>query len=176
MGILGDVYHNRTGSPGGGNKEGFGHHLRYIFSPGYLDVPFGNGHGESHDIRFLESIRTQEFGCHLPAYTNDGSGVQHGICQSRCKIRCSWSRGHHTNTHSTRYPGITLGGMGCTLLMPGQDMCDLILVVIQEVINGHNGSARIPEYGINPFLKERQNNGFRSAYLFCFHMLEIINI
>ena len=66
--------------------------------------------------------------------------------------------------------------MRCTLLMPCKDMLQLILVVIQEVIDGHDGTTRISEYRFNPFFEEGQNNGFRSAYLFCFHMLVIIKI
>jgi hypothetical protein len=39
--------------------------------------------------------------------------------------------------------------MGCSLLMGGQYMCDLVFIFIEGVIYIQDGTARISEYSVN---------------------------
>ena len=68
---------------------------------------------------------------------------------------------HHAGVPA--YAGIALGRVDRALLVPHENVADLVLIVAQAVIDGHDLPAGIAEDGIHPLLNEGQPQCFRSC-------------
>ena len=68
---------------------------------------------------------------------------------------------HHAGVPA--YAGIALGRVDRALFVPHENVADLVLIVAQAVIDGHDLPAGIAEDGIHPLLNEGQPQCFRSC-------------
>jgi hypothetical protein len=89
----------------------------------------------------------------LSGDANDGCRIQEGISQACNEVHGTWARGCHGHANFAGSAGITFGSVHCPLLVAGKDVPQAVLVIVQGIVNGHNGPTGVAKYGINPFLE-----------------------
>ena len=111
LGIFGNIYLDGSGTSRAGDIECLGDGCRDIGGMPYLAVPFGYSLGDPYEVGFLKSIGAQETGTYLSADQNDRSRIHHRVGKACYRIGSSGTRSDDTDTGTSAYPGIALGGM-----------------------------------------------------------------
>ncbi len=73
--------------------------------------------------------------------------------------------GGKAHAHLSGGAGVAVGGVGGPLLMSGQDMVDLVLIVVQLIIEVQDGAAGIPEDRVDLLLQQALHDGLCGAVL-----------
>ena len=154
LGVLGETYHHRTRLAGGCDMKSLRHHGRNLLRLRYLIAPFGDRKRNIYHIGLLEEIGTEILCPHLGGNADKRSGIQHRIRNACDEIRGPRPGCSHTDTRSAACPGIPLRSVHCPLLVADEYMPYPVRIVIQLIVQRHNRSSRIAEYGIDTFLKQ----------------------
>ena len=151
LGVLGEVEHHRTWTAAAGDIEGTGDGPGDILGMTDLIAPLGDGLCHTHEIDLLEGVGTQGTDGHLSGDDDDRRGVEHGIGQSRQRVRGTRTTSDQRHAYLATDAGITLGGMGSGLFVTDEDMVESLLVascvVVKGIIDGHDGTAGVAEDG-----------------------------
>ncbi len=147
--VLGDVDQHRTGTPRPRDVECLGHRLRHFVGGGNLEIPLGDGHRDADDVRLLKGIGSQQV---LGNLTNDADhrrGVDDSVGDGRNQVGSPRPRSDQAHAYLARDTRVALGGVARALLVPHQNVVDLILIIVNGVVHGHNRPARIAKNGIH---------------------------
>src|SRR5690606_10160986 len=149
LGVLGNIDEHRTRTTASRYIKRFGEYFRNFFWFGDLIIPFGHPHGTTDHIRFLKGIRSQKSAMDLSQKPEQRSGIQPRVRQTGDQSGRTRTGGHETRAGFAQYAGVPSCGVNASLLVTRQDMSQLIHIVKQSVIYGHDGSSRVSEYGID---------------------------
>ena len=172
--ILGKVQYHRTGTTALGNIESTRYSPGDILGTAYLVVPLADGLCHTHYVHLLKGIRTQHGSTHLTAYHHHGSGVYHGICHTGDGVHGTGTRGNDGTSHLATHTGIALSCMYGSLLVAHQYVMQRILVVVECIVGGHDGTTGISEEDIHTLVLKRAHQCLGTCYLCCFHFLSFI--
>src|SRR5688572_11880460 len=101
---------------------------------------------------------------HLAGNTDNRSGVDHSICQTSYKICCTGPACCKYNTRSPAYSCKTLCRMNSPLFMTNQYMCEFIMIIIQCIIDRHDGTTGVAKDDVDTFSHKSTKNGFATTY------------
>ena len=68
--------------------EGFVNHPWQILYISYQIAVFRNRHRDARNVRFLESVRTDQGCCNVTGYHNEWNGIHISCCDTGHKVRC----------------------------------------------------------------------------------------
>ena len=132
---LGEVKYNGTRTAGACYVECAGYSPGNILGTADLVAPLGDRLGNTYQVNLLEGIGTQGIGADLTGYDHDGCAVKHGVTYTCDGVGGAGTTGNYGHTCTARYAGVSLCGMGCTLLVTYQNLTQVSLMVIQGVIH-----------------------------------------
>ena len=174
LGILGKVEHHRPRSSAAGYVESTAHGPGHILRTSNLIGPLGDGLRNTNDIDLLKGIGAHDGGIHLSAYHHKGRGVNHGVGNACHCVHGPRATGGNGNSHTTAHTGIALSCMDGTLLMTDKYVMQTFAMVVERIIGGHDGTARIPEEDIYALGFQAAHQSLRSCNQL-FHYLLTLN-
>ena len=133
-----------------------------------LDLPHDrvmlrDGHGDAAGKDFLEAVLSDLIRADIARNGDYGNTVHIGGGQTRNDVRRA---GAGSRDHDTGLPGrprVTVRRVGSALLVRGQDVLDLISVIIKRVIDIQDRAARITEHGIHTLFDQDLGNDLRTV-------------
>ena len=131
LGSLGEVKHHGARTARACNIKGACHCPGDIIGAAYLIAPLGDRLGYTHQVNLLEGIGTQGIGSHLAGNHHDGGAVKHGIADAGDGVGGAGAAGHDGHTCAARYAGVTLCGMGGSLLVTHQYLVQVCAVAVE---------------------------------------------
>ena len=84
----------------------------------------GDGHGDTHDVCFLESVRANQFGSDLAGNEDYGFGIHIGIGNGGYQVGGAGARRCNGNAGFAGGQVVTLRCVACTLFVTHQDVAD----------------------------------------------------
>ncbi|MNC47532.1 hypothetical protein D3C75_965970 [compost metagenome] len=151
--------------------ERFVNDARQILNIPYQIAMFRYRHGYACDIRFLESVCSNQAGEDIPGNNHEGNRVHKSCSDSGNKIGCSGTGGCDANSRFAACSGITVSSVNRALLMTGQNMFEIIEPV-KRIVNIQHRSARVSEYSVHTFQNQTAQQDFGTCnYLRIFPFL-----
>jgi hypothetical protein len=138
--ITRDINQHWTWPPGSGNMEGFLDNTGQLRGTHNHIVMFGDGKCNASNVCLLKGIFTDKGSSYLTSYGYYRGGIEVSIGNPGYQIGSTRSRSGATHSGFPRNPGIAIGGVSCSLLMPNQYMPQL-RILGQRVIERQDGSA-----------------------------------
>ena len=123
-----------------------------------------DGHGDTHDIGFLECIGADNAAGNLASDYHHGDAVHVGGGDTGNRVGGARAGSHNDDTGFASGASVTIGLMGRTLLMASKNMVDLFRV-IQGIIDLDGLTTRITEYCVHAFGFKRSDDGFCAQHL-----------
>ena len=148
LGALGNVHQHRTRTARAGDVEGLSDTRRDVIRVGHQEGVLGHRHRDTHDVGLLEGIRSDQGGAHLTRDGNHRDRVHVRIGEGGHQVGSPRTRGRHADANSTRRVGIARRRVPGSLLMPHQDVPQL-LGIKQRVIGRQDGSTRDAENNVD---------------------------
>ncbi len=136
--------------------------------------------GDAHDVHFLKRIVADQRRRHLPRKHHYGNGIHIRRSDSRNRIGGPGSRGHQTDPHLARGPGITVRRMGRALLVPHQKMLQKwgagqFIVNIQHHAAGKSENM-LDAFAFQTFQKNLTAGQFHADFSFARYWAKICSI
>ena len=148
--------------------ERLGDYGRHFLRLGDLIAPFGNRKSDVDHVRFLKEIGAEILPAHLGGNADQRSGIQHRIGNACHEIGRPRTCGGHADTRLAGTSGITLCRMDSALLVTDKDMPYPVGIVVQIIVQRHDGTSGIPENGIHPFFQQRKQQCLGTFHIFPF--------
>src|SRR4029453_14706611 len=82
----------------------------------------GDGHGDAHDVRFLERVRTNDATGDLAGNGHHRHGVHVGVHDGGNEVGGTGSRGGDANANPSGNHGVALRGVAGSLFVTDQDV------------------------------------------------------
>ena len=161
--VLGEVEDHGSRASAAGDIESAGHGPGYVLGTADLVTPFGDRGGHADQVGLLEGVGAQQGRTDLSGHDDDRSRIDHRVRHAGDDIGPAGAGGDHDETGHPLDPGIALRRVDGALLVPHQDMAQPVQVVIQAVIDRHDGSAGITEHGVDPLEEDLLEEDFTSA-------------
>ena len=114
----------------------------------------------------MKEVASEVFPADLGCNAHQRGGIQHRIRNPGHEVCRPGTCGRHTHPCPSAAADIPLGSMDSTLLMAYEDMPYLSGIVIQFIVERHNGSSGIAENRIHAFFNQRKQQGLRTCYVF----------
>ena len=156
--IFGDIHQHRTWAARFCQLERFTNGICKVLHRADKIVMFGNGQGYTGDVDFLEAVRSDLMGRHVPRDHHHGYGIQKSGCYTRDQIGCPWTRRCDDHANPPCCAGVSIGGMGGPLFVGGQNMAQLVLIFVEGVIHVDDLPAGVPEHYLAPLLDQRPDH------------------
>ncbi len=157
--ILGNVHNDRPRATGSGDVKSLFQGNRQIRDILHQEIVLDAGTGNADRIDFLEGVVADQGGGNLTGDDHHGNGVHIGGGNAGHRIGRARAGGHQHHTGFTGGTGVTIRGMGCSLLMADQNMFDLFLLV-EGVVYMQDGATRIAEEVFDTFILEKTRYNF----------------
>ena len=122
----------------------------------------GAGAGDAEGVGFLEGVAADELGGHLAGDGDDGDGIHHGVDQAGGEVGGAGAGSGAADPDLAGGAGVTFGGEGGVLLVPDQDVADV--VVVKDVVKRKGDAARIAENAIHAFACQALQQHLRAAH------------
>ena len=151
--ILRDVDDNRARPAALGDVECLVQHARQVGDALHQIIVLGTGPGDADRVAFLEGIVADEMGRHLPGDDDERDRVAQGVGQPGDGIGRARARGHQHAADLAGRARIALGGVHGALLVPHQDVLELLLLK-QRVVDRQDRPAGIAEQVRDPLVDE----------------------
>ena len=129
-----------------------------------------DGQGDAGDVGLLERVQADEMPADLPGDGHHGHAVHVGVGDGGDEVGRSRTGGGQAHAHLARGPGVAVGRMAGTLLVPDEDVVDV--EIVEGVVEGDEHPSRKPEYGVDPFALQRfedHSGCFHGALRCLFH-------
>ena len=165
LGIFRKVEHHGTGAAAARNVEGAVHGPGHVLGRAYLVGPLTDGLCDVYHIALLKGIGAEHLCAHLAADDNDGGAVHHGVGYARDGVGGTGAAGNDAGTRAAADAGITLGSMGGGLLVAHQYVVEAVAVVVEGIINGHDGTAGVSENRVYALIEQGTHQYFCSCDL-----------
>ncbi len=162
--VLGDIDQHGAGTPGRGDIERLMHNLRQIGDILHQEIMLGAGARYAERVRFLKCIAADELGGNLAGESDNRYRVHHGVDQTGDEVRRAGSGCRATDADSSRGARVAFGGETGVLLVPHQDVADL--VIIQRVVEGERNAAGISENAIDILADQALEQNLSAAHEF----------
>ncbi len=143
LAVLGYVDDDRTRLAVRRDVERLRHDLRYLVGRMHQEVVLRDRPRDARRIRLLERVRADQRKRNLPRDENHRDAVHAGRRQPRHRVRRARTGRHQAHPRLARRPGVAVGHVRASLLVPPQN--ELELGGPQLVENIQNLSPRIPE-------------------------------
>ncbi len=126
--VLGDVDQNRAGAAAGGDVKRLVDRLAQTV--GILDQPvvLGAGPGNADRIGLLKRVVADHEGRNLARKNNQRDRIHQRVRHAGDRIGRPGPRGHQNNAGLAGRPRVSFGRMGRALLVPDQDVPDIVLL------------------------------------------------
>ncbi len=122
--VLGQIDQYRAGPPGTSDVKRLLHDARQLPDILHQEIVLGNRPGDTNNVGFLEGIVTNQGGRNLSGDNHQGNGIHVGGGDTGDRIGRSRTAGGDGHPHLPGCPGIPVGGMYRSLLVPSQDVLD----------------------------------------------------
>ena len=90
----------------------------------------------------------------LPGQHDDGDRVHQRVGEARHRVRRAGTGGDERDADAAGRAGVALGRMDRALLVPDEDVADVVLLE-QLVVDREDGAAGIAEHGVDALVLER---------------------
>ncbi len=159
--VLRYVYEYRPRTSGLTEVEGLPHNSGKLLSVFDQVAVFDDRVGNSAYVRFLEGVEAQVPGGRLSG-NDDHRNRVHLSRQNACNgVGCSGSRGYQHHCRSSGRPGIPVGHVGGTLLVPGKN--EGAGRAYQRVKNGNSRSTGMTKDVFDSLLLDDIDDDFRAG-------------
>ncbi|MNI11805.1 hypothetical protein D3C73_649620 [compost metagenome] len=148
--ILRNIDEYRTFAAGVRDMKGFMNDARKIFNIAHQIAVLRNRHRNACNIRFLESIGSNQAGKDIAGDYHQWNRVHKSGRDPGYQIGCSRTGGCNTYARFAACSGIAVSRMNRALLMPCQDMLEII-EAMKSIVDVQYRTARVTEDGIHPF-------------------------
>ena len=163
--ILGEIEHHRARTSALGDKEGTSHSPGDVLCTTNLIVPLRDGLRHADHIHLLESVCTQHGSTYLTADNHHRGGVDHRVGNACDGVHRTWTARHERTAHFAAYSGVALSGMNCSLFVANQNVMQRLLVVVEGIVGGHDGTAWVTEKHIHTLMFEAPHQSLCTGYL-----------
>ena len=138
---------------------------------GVLDQPvvLGAGAGDANSVGLLERVRADHEGRHLTGQNDQRDRVQKRIREAGHRIGGAGAGCHQHNAGLAGGAGIAFGGVHRALLVPHQNVADVILQK-DLVINRQHGAAWVSEDHVHTLILQGLDNHLCAGHFTC-HLL-----
>ena len=145
--VFGQVDHHGARPAGARDVVGLADHAAEIVDVLHQIVVFGAGPGDPHRVGFLKRVVADHVGRHLPGQADDGDAVHERIGKPGNAIGGTGAGGDQHRADPAGGARIAFGGMDGALLVPHQDVAQLVLLE-DGVVNRQNRAAGIAEHDL----------------------------
>ena len=150
--VVGDVDQHGAGARAAGDAEGVAQHAFEVVHVAYADGALGRRPHDRGDVGLLEGVGPHEHRADLARDCDHRDGVHIGVEDAGHEVRGPWPGGPKANADFSRRAGKAAGREGRALLVPRQDVFDLMTV--KGVVQRHDGAAGIPEDDLDALIGE----------------------
>ena len=105
---------------------------------------------DAHNIDFLKRVVSDQLGGYLTGQNDHRNGIHIRVGNAGYGVCRAGSGSDQAYPHFSTRSCIAVGGMDGRLFVPDRNMMDIRFY--QFMIDIHNRSPLIPEYGIHPFI------------------------
>ena len=175
--VLREVHEHRAGSSGGCDVECVADGLRDIVGVLDHEAVLHDGHGDAHDIGFLEGIRADDRTGHLAGDDDQRHAVHVSGGDAGDGVRGTGTRRDDDRSRTARGTCIAIGRMHGALLVARQVMAD-DLRVVQRIVHLDGLPARVTEHHVDALGFKRGDNRLRAdhARAFLFRMRPVARL
>lgn len=159
-----NINKNRARTTRVGNIERLTESLGHVVAALKQIAVLHDGHGDTHDIGFLERIGADNAAGNLTSDYHHRDTVHVGGGDTGNRIGSTRAGSHNDDTGFASGASVAIGLMGRTLLMASKNMVDL-LRVIQGIVDLDSLTTRITEYCVHTFGFKRSDDGFCTQHL-----------
>ena len=133
--ILGDIDQDRTRSAAlcDGKRPAYG--IGQLFDIFYDEIVFGDRHGHAGDVDLLKAVAAQQAHANITGNGYHWDGIHECGRNTSYQVGSTRAGSSQAYTNLSRNPRITVRSMGCALLMGGQDVGNLILMLVKRIID-----------------------------------------
>ena len=147
-----------------GDVKRFVQDARQVLDRADKVIVLGAMAGDADRVAFLERVRADEMGGHLPRDADERDGIHQRIGEAGDRIGRAGAGGDEQDADLARRAGIALGGMGRALFMAHEHVVDEILLE-DGVVDRQHGTARIPEDCFNALILQGLDDHFGPGHL-----------
>ena len=133
--IFGDINEDRTRSSALGDGKRAAHSICQLRDVFYNEIIFGDRHGHTGDINLLEAVAAKQAHANVTGDSYHRDGIHEGGSDAGYQIGSSRTGSSQAYADFSGDSRITVRRMGCALLVGGQDVGDLILVLVKRIID-----------------------------------------
>ncbi len=162
--VLGQVDHDRSRPSRPGDIERLVQNARQVIDVLHQIVVLGARARDAGGVRLLEGVVADEVGRHLPGEADHRDRIHQRVGQPGDRVGGARPAGHQHDADLAGRAGIAFGGVDGGLLMPHQDVAQMILLV-ERVVDRQYGAAGIAENDINALVAQRLDDHLRPNHL-----------
>ena len=118
----------------------------------------GDGEGDTGDVDLLEGVGADLRAGHVPGDGHQGHGVQKGGGDARDQVGSPGAAGGDDHPGPPRGAGVAVGGVGRALLVGGEDVAELVPVLVQGVVDVDDLPAGVAEDHLAALLDKCSDN------------------
>ena len=155
--VLRDVDEHRPGSSTRCDVKRLGHHARDVVTVADQEVVLGHRHRDAGDVGLLERVRADQRPPDLPGDRDHRDRVHVGVGQRCDEVGGAGTGGRHADPDPAGGMRVAAGGVTATLLVPDQDVAQL-LGVEQRVVHRQHRTAGDAEDDVDIEFLERPDH------------------
>ena len=157
-----DVDEHRAGATGRGDVERLAERLRKVVGALQEEAVLHHGHGDAHDVGFLEGVGADDAARDLARDDHERHGVHVRRGDARHRVGGAGAGRHEHDAHLAGGAGVAIGLVHRTLLVAGKDVTDL-RGVVERVVDLDGLATGVPEERVHALGLEARDDGLGSA-------------
>ena len=150
--ILGDVHQHRARPAALGDLEGAADRGRQLLHVLDDKAVLGDGEGDPGDVDLLEGILPEQRQADVAGDRDERDRIHMSGGDAGDQVGRAGSAGSEADAHLSGGAGVPVRGVGSALFVAGQDMMDLVLMLVERVIDVQDRPARITEDSVDSLL------------------------
>ena len=163
--VLGKVHENGTGTARAGDVKGLFDGFGKLGDVLNEEVVLDAGSSDADRVAFLEGVGADQARSHLARKDNHGNRVGIGRGNARDGVGGAGAARDQSHADFVRAARVGVCGMHRGLLVANEDVTEVFLLV-DFVVDGQNGAARVPENVFDAFGVKRFDENARAAHAF----------